>query len=72
MSETVYSCPGCWSWQLHVDIPARVADGTFASAKEADAIIETLLQEHVGKECTHPQLVHALLRDRLRQRRVRS
>lgn len=61
MAERIYSCPGCWSWQLHVDEEALVADGTFSSAKEADHVVESLLREHVGYECTHPQLVQFLL-----------
>lgn len=62
--ELVLSCPACWSWQLHVDIPARIADGTFANLSEAEAIIESLLREHVGRECTHPRLILELLRNR--------
>lgn len=64
MAETVYSCPACWSWQLHVDYAARVADGTFTSMKQAEEITEKIVRDHVAYECPHPRLIQVLLRER--------
>lgn len=62
--ESVLSCPACWSWQLHYNGAALVLDGTFKHAKELDAVIESLLRDHVGRECPNPRLIQILLRDR--------
>jgi hypothetical protein len=64
VGETVLSCPGCDSWQLHYNEVALVVDGTFTSAKHLDVIVEQLLKEHVGRECPNPRMIQILLRDR--------
>jgi hypothetical protein len=54
--DHVWSCPGCWSWQLHCTEIVRMQ----WPRKEFDAMVEDLIREHVGFECTHPRLVHEL------------
>ena len=59
-TEHLWSCPGCWSWQLH-------CSGAVAAQWEPKAfadLVEDILREHVAHECTHPQLVHFLWKQR--------
>jgi hypothetical protein len=58
--EHIWSCPGCWSWQLHVSDDVALQWST----KEFDDIVEAIIRDHVARECTAPQLVLALLKNR--------
>ena len=60
--DHVLSCPGCWSWQLHYtdQVATEWPDGL----KAFEDMVEAILREHVGKECSAPQLVHFLAKQR--------
>lgn len=62
--ERIWSCPGCWSWQLHAtDEVAAVWEPTVFAG-----MVEDIIREHVARECPAPQLVLALLKSRERRR----
>jgi hypothetical protein len=58
--EHVWSCPGCWCWQLHCtdEVAAAWDPQSFAD------MVEDIIREHVAHECPAPALVLALLRSR--------
>lgn len=58
----VWSCPGCWSWQL--DITAEAAREVFMSLGALYAAVEEVIVHHVAHECDSPRLVAILARDR--------
>jgi hypothetical protein len=59
-SDHVWSCPGCWSWQLHCT--DEVA--SLWPAKDFADMVEDILRDHVAHECTAPQLVEFLWKAR--------
>lgn len=58
--EKIWSCPGCWSWQLHVSNLVAMQ----WPRKEFEDMVEDIIREHVASECTHPRLVHELWKNR--------
>ena len=58
MADTVLSCPACWAWQLHYydEVPVSWPGGV----KAFEAEVESLLKEHVARDCPHPALFHTL------------
>jgi hypothetical protein len=58
--DLIWSCPGCWSWQLHVTELVRMG----WSRKEFDAMIEEIIRAHVAHDCPAPRLVHELWKNR--------
>ena len=62
-TEVILSCPACERWQLHYS-PDELVPDVFATGKIMEAVIETLLKEHVGNDCQSPQLFFIMARSR--------
>jgi heterodisulfide reductase subunit C len=62
--DHVWSCPGCWSWQLHCTEQVAAA---WSALQFAD-MVEDIVRDHVAHECTAPALVEFLWRQRGRPR----
>jgi hypothetical protein len=60
LDEKVLSCPACWSWQLHYtrEVSLLWPPATF------EAMVESILREHVAYECPNPRLIKILVDQR--------
>lgn len=78
LDEKVLTCPACERWQLHYTAEVAMqwaihvagpkpAGGALAwptsiDMSRFDAMIESILREHVAQECPHPRMIHELLK----------
>lgn len=67
--EHVLSCPGCNAWQLHytddvIEQWARRGAGHARRLARFEAMVESILKEHVARECPQPLLFMTIAKNR--------